>query len=80
MGTKDRQVGGDHYRQHEVQPWDIVEMYGLNFFTGNALKYLLRIKGDRIQDLEKCKHYIEKEIENVKRDRQALGLADFENR
>jgi hypothetical protein len=61
-----RQVGGDHYRRYRFQPWQIVEDYGLDFFEGNALKYLLRRKGDRLQDLEKLQHYVEKLIEREK--------------
>ena len=59
-----RQVGGDHYVKHTIQPWAIIDHYKLNFYEGNALKYLLRRKGDRIEDLQKCIHYLEKEIEN----------------
>lgn len=56
-----RQVGGDHYLKHKgMQPFDIIDEYSLNFYAGNALKYLLRYqdKGG-ILDLEKAKHYIE---------------------
>src|SRR5579859_7365880 len=37
-----RQVGGDHYTKHTLQPWDIIDAYGFDFYEGNALKYLLR--------------------------------------
>lgn len=59
-------IGNSDYSKHSIQPWDIVVMYGLNFFEGNILKYLLRKKGDRLEDLEKIKHYAEKYIEVVK--------------
>ncbi len=63
-----RQEGGDHYKQAPVQPWDIVAMYALDFFEGNVLKYLLRRKGDdRITDLKKARHYLDKKIELVER-------------
>lgn len=58
-----KQVGGDHYSRHTIQPFDIIDEYDLDFYEGNALKYLLRRKDNRIQDLEKAKHYIEKCIE-----------------
>ena len=58
-----RQVGGAHYVKHAIQPWDIIREYGLNFWEGNALKYLLRRKGSRVDDLEKCRHYIDYLIE-----------------
>lgn len=55
-----KQVGGDHYARHAIQPWDIIDAYGLDFYEGNALKYLLRRKGNRLEDLRKCMHYLEK--------------------
>lgn len=64
---KRKQVGGDHYSRHLIQPVDIIDEYELNYFEGNALKYILRRKGDRLQDLEKAKHYIEMCIEREER-------------
>ena len=59
------QVGGEHYRKFKIQPWDVIDEYGLSFYAGNALKYLLRAgnKGARVEDLKKCRHYLEKLIE-----------------
>tara|TARA_R110000851_G_scaffold120143_2_gene248298 strand:+ start:1775 stop:2125 length:351 start_codon:yes stop_codon:yes gene_type:complete len=56
------QVGGDHYIKHTIRPWDIIDEYDLGYYGGNALKYLLRDKGDRKEDLEKARHYIAKMI------------------
>jgi hypothetical protein len=58
----DHQVGGDHYRKG-VQPWEIIAAYGLNFWEGNALKYLLRRKNNRLEDLKKARHYLDYLIE-----------------
>lgn len=66
MSAKGYQVGGKHYTAHEVQPWDIIDMYGLSFYEGNVLKYLLRQKGRRIEDLQKAKHYLERMIETMR--------------
>jgi hypothetical protein len=54
------QVGGDHYTSLAIQPFDIIAALGLDFFEGNALKYLLRYhrKGSE-EDLQKCQHYID---------------------
>jgi hypothetical protein len=62
--TRDEQVGGDHYRQFTIQPWDIIQEYGLDFWEGNALKYLLRWrrKGG-VEDLRKARHYLDHLIE-----------------
>jgi Protein of unknwon function (DUF3310) len=59
--ASDRQVDGDHYARYPVQVWDIVAMYGLDYFEGNVLKYLLRRKPgtDRITDLQKARHYLD---------------------
>lgn len=63
MPDRDYQVGGDHYSRHRIQPFDIIDEYDLNFYEGNALKYLLRQKGDRVTDLKKARHYIDVLIE-----------------
>lgn len=62
-GARSGQVGGDHYRQHQIQPWDIWQEYGLNAFEGAVLKYLLRRKGDRLEDLKKARHTLDRLIE-----------------
>lgn len=61
--VSERQVGGDHYRKFKIQPWDIIDEYDLSFYAGNALKYLLRDKGNRLEDLKKARHYLDKLIE-----------------
>lgn len=44
---------------------DIIKDYGLNFNRGNIVKYVLRCgkKDDEVQELEKAKDYIERELE-----------------
>lgn len=63
----DRQVGGDHYRSMDVQPWEAMEAWLSReafegFLRGNAIKYLARAgaKGDPHQDYEKAEHYLSK--------------------
>lgn len=60
--ARDIQVGGDHYKK-AIQPWDIIDAFDLDFYEGNALKYLLRRKTNRLEDLKKCAHYIQACIE-----------------
>lgn len=50
----------------------IIEAHNLNFNCGNVLKYVLRCgkKDDEIQELEKAKWYLEREIKRVKNERQ----------
>lgn len=60
----DRQVGGDHYKKLPMQPWEIIDALDLDFYDGNALKYLLRWRSKGgVEDLRKAIHYIEHQIE-----------------
>ena len=59
-----RQVGGDHYRNQAIQPWDFIAANELGFFEGNIVKYVSRWKDkDGVADLEKARHYLDKLIE-----------------
>lgn len=59
-----RQVGGDHYF-NPIQPWDIIRAWELNYWEGNIVKYVLRHKGkNKVEDLEKARHYLDYLIEN----------------
>lgn len=54
------QVGGDHYRQHAVQPIAFAMGNRLCAAQAYALKHLSRPrKGQIEQDLQKCLHYLE---------------------
>ena len=56
-----KQIDGDHYKNMGIQPWEIIEKNGLDYFEGAALKYLLRWrKKDGIIDLDKVIHYVER--------------------
>ncbi len=54
-----RQVGGTHYNKHTIQPWNIIDEYGLDYYRGNAIKYILRNKMNPREDIEKAIHYLE---------------------
>lgn len=63
-----KQVGGTHYKGAEFQPWDIFMQYGLDPWSANVVKYILRFpKKAGKQDLEKAKHYIEYLLANYDR-------------
>lgn len=49
-----------HYdKDDRVQPIDIIEQYGLDFYEASALKYLLRYKEKNgIEDLKKLQQYV----------------------
>lgn len=57
-----------HYTEgREFEPKDVIVDWDLNFFLGNALKYISRAgrKYDAIEDLRKAKQYIDFEIERL---------------
>ena len=53
-----------HYTAGGVETIDFIEAKGLNYNLGNAVKYITRagLKGNRAEDLQKAKWYIEREI------------------
>lgn len=57
-----------HYTQHPSGVECIQITEHMNFCRGNAIKYIWRAgeKGSEIQDLEKAKWYIEREIARLK--------------
>lgn len=63
--AREEQIGGNHYRQFKIQPWDVIDEYGLDFYRGNVVKYLLRAghKGVKLEDLKKARHYLDRVIE-----------------
>lgn len=56
------------------EPRLVVEDWGLNFYLGNALKYISRAgrKGDTIEDLRKAVQYLEFEIERIEKTRKVV--------
>lgn len=56
-----------HYAGQGMDPWAVVDAFGLDFYAGNVLKYLLRAgKKDiapRLDDLKKARNYLNKLIE-----------------
>jgi hypothetical protein len=59
----DRQVGGDHYKSMAIQPVQFALENNLGFCEGNVVKYVVRRKGNRIEDLKKARHYLDLLIE-----------------
>jgi len=56
----------DHYQSDNIEAIDIIEAFELNFHLGNVIKYIARAdkKGNSIEDLEKAKWYLQREINN----------------
>ena len=62
-----RQIGGKHYKNYKIQPYEFISKNGLSFFQGCVVKYACRyLMKDRIKDLEKIIHYCELEIKKLK--------------
>jgi len=58
------QIGGDHYKEKSIQPWDFIAANQLGYFEGNIVKYLSRWRDKGgINDLKKARHYLDKLIE-----------------
>jgi hypothetical protein len=69
MPARDRQIGGDHYKRMDVEPWDVVDTWPLEqrigYYRGGALKYLMRMgsKDESAEEIAKGQHYMEKLLE-----------------
>ena len=63
-----KQVGGDHYKDLAIQPFEFIERNGIGFAAGNIIKYVCRYKTKNgIEDLKKARHYIDLLIDLEKR-------------
>ena len=64
---QNKQVGGSHYRNFSIQPYEFISKNDLSFFQGCVVKYVCRyLHKNKIQDLEKIIHYCELEILKLK--------------
>lgn len=57
----------DHPKHYQgatgIEAIDVIEGFGLNFHTGNAVKYILRHRNKGgIEDLQKAVWYLQREI------------------
>ncbi len=55
-----------YYNDTKITPFDVIDDWGLNFYLGNAVKYIKRAGkkagNSRLQDLKKIREYIDHEI------------------
>ena len=82
--ANDTQVGGDHYHTRGTdlpQHWDLAVMFAWDPFQYQITKYVMRWKDkhatfpERLTDLLKAKHFIEKYIEEAQHyDQQKVTL------
>lgn len=68
----DRQVGGMHYKNMDVSPWDVVDTWPreqrIGAYRAGALKYIMRMgsKDESAQEIAKGIHYLEKLLDTLK--------------
>jgi hypothetical protein len=57
----------EHYKVGGIETIDFIEAKALSYHLGNAVKYITRAdhKGNRLQDLQKAKWYIDRAIEKA---------------
>ena len=60
-----RQVGGDHYKEYEIQPGEYCQINRLPYMESNAVKYITRHgkKHNGREDIEKAIHCLELVLE-----------------
>jgi hypothetical protein len=67
-------INPNHYEAKingvEIQVWDVIDAFGLNFLKGNATKYILRSgkKWNEKEDIKKAIRCLEKQLEILDRD------------
>lgn len=60
----------DYYSRGNIECWDVIEAWELNYNLGAALKYVCRAghkTADPVQDLEKAISYLQREISRTQR-------------
>ena len=63
---QDRQIGGNHYKDFTIQPYEFISKNNLSFFQGNVVKYVCRyLNKNGIEDLKKIIHYCQLEIKKI---------------
>lgn len=63
MNPNEEQIGGRHYLDKKIQPWDYIIANKMGYLEGNIIKYVTRYKEKNgIEDLIKAAHYLEKLI------------------
>lgn len=56
-----------HYNQGKIEVIDVIEDWGLDFHSGNVIKYVARHKhkGKALEDLRKARFYLDRLIEGL---------------
>ena len=69
-------INPSYYKDTKIEPIDVIEDWSLGFNLGSAMKYIKRAGkkegNSRIQDLQKIKWYVEREISNEEKKYQNI--------
>ncbi|MFE6222945.1 DUF3310 domain-containing protein [Streptomyces sp. NPDC057854] len=56
-----------HYAASGIEPWDVIDAFGLDYYLGNVLKYICRAGkkeiAPRLEDLKKARNCLSRAIE-----------------
>ena len=76
----DNPIQPSYYGSKGVQPIDIIEDQNLTFNSGNVVKYVARAgkksKETEIQDLQKAKFYLDREITRLVREKETKAILE----
>ena len=76
----DNPIQPSYYGSKGVQPIDIIEDQNLTFNSGNVVKYVARAgkksKETEIQDLQKAKFYLDREISRLVREKETKTILE----
>ena len=64
---QDKQIGGSHYKEFPIQPYEFISKNDLSFFQGNVVKYVCRYQTKNgLPAFDKIIHYCQLEIKKLK--------------
>ena len=76
MTANEEQVGGRHYIEKPIQPWDYIIANKMGYLEGNIIKYVSRYKDKNgLEDLIKAAHYLDKLIEVTRSENERVSKA-----
>lgn len=59
MSELNRQEGGSHYKEYQIQPLEFIYKNKIPFIEANIIKYILRHRmKNGLEDLRKAEHYL----------------------
>jgi len=78
--ANDKQVAGQHYKDMDIEPWDVIDTWPIEqrigAYRAGLLKYTMRMgsKDARLQEIEKAGHYAEKLAEVLREIHRVSGV------